>query len=178
MSVDAPECESLPRCVSLTSRPHGQLAAVIDAPLQILGTMKKRTKLLLFGSLPLVAVAGFFAPPPSDITRILRGQEGRYADIATIERMMDKNDFSHLPQGFYELRVRYKDGSSIQVVCSDSHQGGGTIGVLESNGTRHFYFGHVCGGILGLPLTCGKDKFEPDQRKFGHDKSDGLVKIK
>jgi len=141
--------------------------------------MKKRTKILTAGALALIATAWYLAPAPSDIARILHGQEGRYAEIATMESIMDKNDFSHLPRGFYGRRVDYKNGNWIQVLSTDSHHGGGTVGILESSGQRHFYFAHVCGGgSEGVPLTYGKDKFEPDQSKFGHDKTDGLLKIK
>jgi len=133
--------------------------------------MKRRTKIIIIGSLSVVAIAAFFLPPPSDIARIVRGQEGRYHDIAIMERIMDKNDFSHLPRGFNATRHDYKGGSWVRIVATDSHHGGGTVGVLESDGRRHFYFGHVCGFGEGVPLVLGENRFDPDQRG-------DLVKIK
>ena len=141
--------------------------------------MKKIALFLFIGLLSLIAVGIYCAPPLSDIDRIVGGKEGRYSDIAIMQRIMDKNEFSSLPGGFYEYRHDYKNGGWIQILSTDSHHGGGTIGVLESNGQRHFYFGHVCGlGGEGLPITYGEDRFEPDQSQYPEARTARLEKVK
>lgn len=140
--------------------------------------MKKIAMTLVVGSLSLIAIGVFFSPSLHDIDRIVFGKEGRYSDIATMERIMDNNGFSKLPSGFYGYRHDYRNGSWIRCLTTDSHHGGGTVGVLESNGQRHFYFGHVCGGGEGLPITYGDNKFEPDQSKYRQAMGTSLVKVK
>jgi len=140
--------------------------------------MKKITITLVIGSLSLIAVGVRFAPPLSDIDRIVFGKEGRYSDIAIMERIMDRNAFANLPAGFYGYRHDYKNGRWIRCLTTDSHHGGGTVGVLESNGQRHFYFGHVCGGGEGLPITYGEDNYVPDQSHYPQAMGTHLVKIK
>lgn len=135
---------------------------------------------------PLLLVAGLvlgiawigFAPPLADLRRIFTGQEGRYGDIKIMDAAFDRQSYDTLPQHFEVLRHDYPDGSWIQVISSDSHHdpGGGTTGVLESNGKRHFYFGHVCGGGEGIAIDFYSDHFDPEQS--GKTRNGDLLKVR
>jgi hypothetical protein len=116
-----------------------------------------------------------FAPPLADLRRMVAGQEGRYGEIKTMEAAFDRQAYDRLPRHFECFRHDYPDGSWIQVLSSDSHHtsGGGTTGVLESNGRRHFYFGHVCGKGEGIAIRLGKTHFDPLQTS-----EPGLLKVK
>jgi signal peptidase I len=109
-----------------------------------------------------------FAPPLADFERIVKGDEGRYGDIKVIEDIFNRQAFDELPAHYDGYRQVYKSGEWIHVISSDSHHGGGTTGVLESNGKRHFYFGHVCGSGEGIPVDYGDIEFDPDQKQNGN----------
>ena len=124
--------------------------------------------------LALLVAWALFGPPFADFPRALKGQGGRYGDIKAMNAIFDAQSYNKLPRTFGTLRHDYADGSWIQVISSDSHQGGGTTGVLESNGKRHFYFGHVCGvGGLGIPIDFSGAQFDPAQKGVNGD----LIKV-
>jgi hypothetical protein len=107
-----------------------------------------------------------------DIVRIVLGREGRYSDIEEMERIFQSFDSEHIPKTssrkhIHKTKHTYSDGSWIYVLATDSHHGGGTVGVLESSGKQHFYFGHNCGFGEGLFLDFGSNHFNPDQSRSG-----------
>lgn len=141
--------------------------------------MKHLTKSRLKYTLPvlaLVIVGMVFAPPFADFPRIFTDAEGRYGDIKAMDAAFDQQSYDKLPKHFECIRRDFPDGAWIQVISSDSHHelgGGGTTGVLESNGKRHFYFGHVCGSGVGIAIRIGRDRFDPEQTS-----EPGLIKVR
>ena len=66
-----------------------------------------------------------------------------YAALAAIDPSESEDN---LPDKFY--RFEYDNGFSYIATGTDSHLpggGGGTIGLLFADGSRHIFFGHVCG---------------------------------
>ena len=64
-----------------------------------------------------------------------------------------------LPNNYY--RRTLEDGASYIITGTDSHKGGGTVGVLFSDGTIFTHFCHVCGsGSTPLEAFTGNTKEE------------------
>lgn len=121
---------------------------------------KQKAQIILTVIIVLLLVA---AVRYSGIVREIIGLEGSHSDIRKMQKAFDSGEYKKFPHGF---KHTYPDGSWIYVLATDSHHGGGTIGVLESSGKKHFYFGHVCGFGEGVGLNRGKDAFDPDQNSY------------
>ncbi len=88
--------------------------------------------------------------------------EGSRADIKEMKRLFKSGEYitneSH-------LFVRYDDNSWAYLIATNSHapEYGGTVGVLESTGKTHFWFTHVCGYGLGIPINIAGNNFSANQ---------------
>jgi len=73
--------------------------------------------------------------------------EGSYKEEKIIMKVLsslDANDPNEeLPDGYY--RMKTGDGEPFIITGTDSHKGGGTIGILFSDGTIFTHFCHICG---------------------------------
>ncbi len=76
--------------------------------------------------------------------------EGSFREADQIDaalQMIDPAEIdAELPENCY--RITHDDGFYYIAMGTDSHLpggGGGTVGLLFADGSRHFFFGHVCG---------------------------------
>ena len=89
--------------------------------------------------------------------------EGSYREEKKIKKVLsslDANDpKQELPDGYY--RRKTGDGSPYIITGTDSHKGGGTVGILFADGTIVTHFCHVCGpGPTPLESIKGDTKDE------------------
>ncbi len=117
--------------------------------------------------LALVTVCGVFKAEIRDIPRMIMGSEGRYSDIKWMRKVFESKPLK-LPGSGY--KHTYPDGSWAALLATDSHHGGGTVGVLKSNGEMHFYFGHNCGLGEGVGIYLGETEFNENQRNNHYEK--------
>ena len=76
--------------------------------------------------------------------------EGSYREAEEIDAVLraidPRENDAELPEDCY--RIAHDDRFYYIAMGTDSHlpgSGGGTVGVLFADGSRHFFFGHVCG---------------------------------